>query len=150
MSNEKNEGTRIPKSRESGSNANVHFQPKNAVSEIYLDPHNPIAREYNDRDIYEITVRPDYSTNLTQMVMTGTVGSLTVHHNGKYQYPELGDDDEAHDHPDYEKLHNSDPVVKENYVEEFINNPNNYEKVEKVEKTENKEATEGNPSSGEA
>lgn len=102
---------------------------KKEVPEVCLDYRKPLAREYNDR-VNEQVTEPDTSLSLTQMVMTGTVRSS----NPNYIYPELPEDDEeAHDHPDYEKLDKQDIVEKEQFVENWLEKPENYEKSETPE-----------------
>jgi len=84
-------------------------------STVCLDPENPIAREYNDRDIFEQVTTPDVSPSLTYMVRTGMVGEAMAG-SSLYEYPELGTDDEAHDHPDYQKLMSQDIVEQSEFV----------------------------------
>lgn len=96
--------------------------------EVCLDRYNPVARTYEDRNILEQVTVPDVSPSLYQMVSTATVGSMPGN-SPAYQYPELGTDDEAHDHPDYEKLNKEDIVLKEEYVEKWLEKAENYEKA---------------------
>lgn len=115
---------------------------KKAVRTYCIDPAEPLAREYNERDIYEQVTVPDIGPSLHHMVSTGDVGPMSSR-SRNYTYPDLGDDDNAHDHPDYEKLDHLDLVEKEEYVENFIKNPNNYEKpIEKPKDEEQKPAAE--------
>lgn len=121
---------------------------KQKVREVCLDPRNPCAREYQERDIFEQVTEPDVSMSLTQMVNTGTVPS-----SGKnYVYPDLPDDEEAaHDAPDYEKLNSSDIVEKEQFVEQWLEKPENYEKLDQSvsDQPEPKKDNEPEPSEGE-
>lgn len=119
----------------------------NRPPEVCLDSYVPIAKVYEERNTKEQVTIPDVSPSLYQMVMSGTVGSMPGNTN-LYNYPDLGDDDdEAHEHPDYMKLDKMDIVEKEDFVENFTNNPNNYEKKEQSsEKTETKEGGSGEKS----
>lgn len=114
--------------------------------EVCLDPFEPIYTISNDRDQYEQVTLPDISPSLYQMVTTGTVGSMQGN-TQLYQFPDLGDDDEAHDHPDYMKLDKLDIVEKEQFINNFIENPNNYEK--KVVSEETPAEGQGGQSEGE-
>lgn len=79
-------------------------------------------------DIFEQVTVPDISPSLYNMVMSGTVGSMSGNNRG-FSFPDLAeDDDEAHEAPDYEKLDKLDAVDKANYVENWLQNPNLYEK----------------------
>nr|QJB18746.1 MAG: hypothetical protein [Microvirus sp.] len=104
-------------------------------STVCLDPNEPIAKVYHDRDMFEQITIPDISPSLYQMVNNSSALGLTGN-NSKYQYPELDDDDnEAHDSPDYEKIDKLDIVEKTQFVEEWKLNPKLYEKVETIEET---------------
>jgi len=105
------------------------------IPDICLDHRKPCARTYEPLDIFEQVTVPDVAPSLYQMVTTATVGSMPGN-SVLYQYPDLGDDDDAHDHPDYEKLDKLDIVEKEAYAENFLNNPKNYEKKDVSDKTE--------------
>lgn len=98
------------------------------IQEVCLDPRKPCARTYEPLDIFEQVTIQDVAPSLYQMVMSGSVGSMPGNSN-LYQYPDLGEsDDDYHDHPDYEKLDKLDIVEKEQYAEQFLNDPKNYEK----------------------
>lgn len=116
------------KEEEAFFNAKRHTA-ETTIREVCLDPREPCARTYNDRDMTEQVTVPDLSMSLSQMVMTGNVGVMPGA-NPAYSDPDLGDDDEAHEHPDYEKLNKMDIVDKENYVTEWETRPENYEKEE--------------------
>lgn len=100
---------------------------KEVVRTVCLDPSKPLAHEFRHQFFDEQVTVPDCGPSLYQMVTSMTVGSMPGS-NPAYAYPDLGDDDEAHDHPDYEKLNHMDMVHKEEYADEFVNNPKNYEK----------------------
>lgn len=111
---------------------------------VYLE-HAPRV-EHPHGNIFEEVTEPDVSPSLLNMVTSATVGSMSVN-SPKYQFPDLGDDDSAHEHPDYEKLDKLDVVDKALYVENWLENPNLYEK----EKTDlSKGDAEGEPEKGEA
>jgi len=118
------------------------------IQEVCLDPRKPCARQYEPLDIFEQVTVQDVAPSLYQMVMSGTVGSMPGN-SQFYQYPDLGEDDEAHDHPDYEKLDKLDIVEKEMYAEQWLKNPKNYEQkdvsaeVKTEEKTSEKGTEEG-------
>jgi len=115
--------------------------------EVCLDPYDPIAINKNDRNEKEVVTVIDESPSLYQMVMSGSVGSMPGNTN-LYTYPDLGDDEEAHEHPDYMRLDRLDILEKEEFVNNFNLNPNNYEK--KVESGETlKTETQGIGSEGE-
>lgn len=98
---------------------------------VCLDPRYPIAREYPHGDIHEQVTEPSITPSLYQMIQTSTVGSMQG--NSAYAYPDLGDDDDqVHDHPDYEKLDKLDPVEKSNFVDQWLENPDLYEKAKDV------------------
>lgn len=88
-------------------------------------------------DIYEQVTEPDVSPSLYQMITTATAGSMPGN-NQAYEYPELGTDEQAHDHPDYEKLNKLDLVEKDIYVENWLQKEENYE----IKKKEREEAIE--------
>lgn len=113
-------------------------------SEVCLDPYKPIAQTYNWLPNEEVT-ELDVSPSLYQMITSATVGSMPGNSNA-YKYPDIGDDDEAHDHPDYSKLDSLDLAERDNYVNEFLNNPNNYEKKEEQPKVEDEPKGEEKPS----
>lgn len=101
---------------------------------VCLDNSKPLAREYVNGDIHQIVTVPDVSPSLYQMISTATVGSMPGN-SPNYKYPDLGeDDDQAHDHPDYEKLNQLDIVEKESFVESWLEKPENYEKKEVISK----------------
>lgn len=86
---------------------------------IVLDPALRNALQHEHGDIHEQVTVPDMSPSLYQIVMTGNVGSMPGN-SSQYNFPDLGDDDEAHEHPDYMKLHKEDIVIKEQFVNEFV------------------------------
>lgn len=97
---------------------------------ICLDPRKPLAREYNDRDIFEKTVQIDFSPSIYDMVKTGVAGISNVN-SGRYTFPPTPDDDnEAHEMPDYQRLRDIDIAEKEQVIDEFLNDENNYVKPE--------------------
>lgn len=102
---------------------------KSVQPEVCLDPRKPIAVNKNDRNEFEQVTVPDYAPSLYQMVYSGTVGAMPGN-TSLYNYPELGDDDEAHDHPDYMQLDRLDIIEKQEYVNKFMTNPKNHEKKE--------------------
>lgn len=115
---------------------------KEKVKTVCLEPSEPCAREYNDRNIFEQVTVPDVSPSLYQMVTTATVGSMPGS-SPAYQYPDLGDDDQAHDHPDYMKLNDLDIVEKNEFVDKWLENPDLYEKVEVKPKVDEQSEEDG-------
>lgn len=160
-----------PKVEESGSNAKVHFQPKNegltkdqikqvaeyenrikslfpSVVRIWpKDP--PIAMEYHHGNIYEVVTIPDVSPSLAQMVKTGNV--IPAGSSQFYEYDDLpDDDDQAHEMDDASIVARMDPAMKDAYVQEFVSNPDNYEKPKEEPKQEPKEGGEAKDSDKES
>lgn len=111
---------------------NEKGQPKpqhisEVIAEVTLDYRKPLAREYNERDIFEQVTVQDTSPSLRHMVQTGQVGGTS----GRYYFPDTSDnDDENHDLPDEQRLSMEDPVIRSQYVDSFVNNPNNYNNEE--------------------
>lgn len=96
--------------------------------------HEPI-RWPNPRNIFEQVTKPDFSASLYSLVSSGVAGSQMS--SRLYQFPIVPDDDLlAHEMPDYQRLKDVDMVDREEFVEDFIQNPSNYEKVERIEPKE--------------
>lgn len=110
----------------------VRDNDQDPAPDVCLDRRNRLAREYQRENADEQVTMPDMSPSLTAIVMTGNVGSMPGNNN-RYVYPDMPDDDnEAHEMPDFQALQSIDPVEKENLVNEFINDDNNYVKEEKT------------------
>lgn len=116
------------------------------VQEVCLDPRKPCARTYEWPNKDEQVTIPDVAPSLYQMVMSGTVGSMPGN-STMYQYPDLGEDDDAHDHPDYEKLDKIDQVEKEMFAENWLQNPKNYEQKDVSTKANPETKVEGEEAS---
>lgn len=92
----------------------------------------PIAMEYHHGNIYELVTIPDVSPSLAQMVKTGNV--IPAGSSQFYEYDDLPDDDDAaHEMDDASLIARQDAAVKDLYVTDFVNNPDNYEKPEKTD-----------------
>lgn len=103
------------------------------VREVTLDYRKPLARQYDHDhgDPLEIITEPNIGVpSLYQMVVTGTVSPYV--RGTAYSYPDLGDDDEAHEHPDYSKVVDMDPVEQNEIVDRFTFIPEEYEEEENV------------------
>lgn len=91
--------------------------------------------EFNSRDRFEQVTKPDFSASLYSLVSSGVAGSQMSSRG--YIFPEVPQDDlVAHEMPDYQRLKDVDMVDREEFVEDFIQNPSNYEKVERIEPKE--------------
>lgn len=99
------------------------------VKEVCLDPKDPCARWYPNKNEFEQVTVPDLSMSLSHMVATNTVQGVS----SKYVDPGFIDDDVAHDQPDYGKMGTMDPVDKEEFVQYF----NDFTKFKKDEEEEN-------------
>jgi len=93
---------------------------------VKLDWTKHVVESYERGDVKEIVTVPDVGLSIRQMIETGVAGSF-----GKgFSFPDLDEDDEiAHDSPDFEKLNKLDPVEKQIFVDEWLKNPDNYEKT---------------------
>lgn len=103
-----------------------------------LDKYKPLASTYAHGDETEQVTIPDMSPSLHQMVVTGVAGTTS----GKYSFVDVDEDD--HDAPDYEKLSKADPALKAEFMDSFINNPDNYEKREEKPEVVDTQKTEEN------
>lgn len=130
-------------------------ESKKRPPEVCLDWHKPIARQYEDRDVFEEVTQPDLSPSLYSMVTTQTVGSMPGN-SPNYVFQDIGDDDEeGHSHPDYGKLGTLDPIERENVVNSLVDNfETNFNEKEKDDRTEgapeNAPSTASPETSGEA
>lgn len=108
-----------------------------------VDPEKPLAKVYLEvGDPQEQVTQLDEGPSLTYMVTTGNVGSMNNNQN-KYAYLDNLEDDELHDEPDYSKVKDMDNVEKQQLVEDFLQNEQNYEKKDTSTTVETKvEATE--------
>lgn len=81
------------------------------------------------RDIFEQVTKPDFSPSLYSLVSSGVAGSQMS--SRLYTFPVVPEDDvAAHDMPDYQRLKDVDMVEREDFVDDFVNNPDNYERIE--------------------
>lgn len=102
-----------------------------------LNPRNPIARVYQDRNDQEQVTVQDFSPSIYDMVRTGNVGSMPGNSSSRYTFPDVPDDDDAaHGLPDYQRLKDADMVEREAFVDDFVANPDNYEKSGEVSQEE--------------
>lgn len=125
----------------------VKEQPREITREITLDPKQPLAREYPSLNNEQVTV-PDFSISIQSMVLNGTAGQLAQNsqHSGKYNYPTItGDDETDHNTPDYGKIKDGDLTERDEFVNEFLTNPDNYEKIQQT--TQDPGTGGNNPSS---
>jgi len=114
---------------------------------VNLDPLGPrLAHEYLHGEYEQVTIM-DVQPSLHSMVTTGIVGNQMG--NSRYVYPDLGDEDEAHEHPDYQRVNDMDNVEKQEFAEMWLKNPKFYEKKKESE-PEAQTETPKNPEEGAA
>lgn len=99
---------------------------------VCLEPDEPCAREYENENRDELVTVSDFTPGLQSMVLTGNVASMAGNQlSNKYVKGDLdgdGDDEQDHDTPDYAKLSRLDRVEQDAFVDEFLEDENNYEK----------------------
>lgn len=90
---------------------------KDVVRTVTLDPAEPLARQYEWGDPTRSDTVPDAAPGLQTMIENSRAADIQLLKSDAYKYPDLGDDDEAHEHPDYSKIGSLDPAEKTEILE---------------------------------
>lgn len=112
---------------------------KEEVREVCLDSRKRLATTYTWLDNEQVTV-PDVAPSLMSIVMTGNVGSMPSN-SSRYSYgPQIDDDEELHETPDFMKLKDADLVERQQFIDEFVEQNQEKDEKDSGEETEIKEA----------